>query len=67
MLYGRNPHGILDLIKEKWASGKDKTQLSKKQMIEIREHLEKVAKLARGRLMHVQGKQRERYNKNKRV
>ena len=47
MMYGWNLRGILDLVKKKWESGKDNTQIVVQQVIEMRDHLNKVAKVAR--------------------
>ena len=50
MMYGWNPRGILDLVKEKWESGKDEVQTNVKHVIEIREHLRMVASMAKENL-----------------
>ena len=45
IIYGWNPRGILDLVKEKWESGKDEAQLTVQHVIEMREHLRRVAEI----------------------
>ena len=54
MMYGWNHRGILDLVKDKWDSGKD-AQIVVQQVIEMQDHLNKVAEVGRTQLQKVQG------------
>lgn len=63
MLYGRNPRGLLDLVKEKWESGKDDANLVIQQVLEMREYLKYVTDMAVKNLRQVQEGQIYRYNK----
>ena len=60
MMYGWNHRGILDLVKDKWESGKDESQIVVQQLIEMHEHLRKAAEIARENLLKVQHGQKRR-------
>ncbi|XP_078240212.1 uncharacterized protein LOC144586237 [Pogona vitticeps] len=62
MMYGWNPRGILDLIKEKWESGTDNSQMTVQHVLEMRAHLKKVAEMAKGHLEQAQAGQKKRYD-----
>lgn len=59
--------GILDLVKGRWETGKDMAQLTIQQILEIREHQDRVVNLAKGKLMNTQAKQKECYDKRVKV
>lgn len=61
--YGRRPRGILDLVKEKWESGKDEAQSYVKQSLEMRERLTLVSGLAKEALGKAQSYQKARYDR----
>ncbi|XP_078240795.1 uncharacterized protein LOC144586395 [Pogona vitticeps] len=62
MIYGWNPRGILDLIKEKWESGSDNSQITVKHVLEMREHLRKVSEISKEHLGQAQAGQKRRYD-----
>ncbi|KAJ7316610.1 hypothetical protein JRQ81_002772 [Phrynocephalus forsythii] len=47
MLYGKNPWGVLDLIREKWENGVDHAEINIHQVLEMKEHLQRVSEMAR--------------------
>lgn len=67
LLYGRNPRGILDLVRESWEEGKDEAQTLVKPVIETREHLRIAAGMARQNLEKAQKEQKSQYDKRVRV
>ena len=60
MMYGWNPRGILDLVKDKWEIGKDEAQIVLQQVTEMHEHLRKAAEIARENLQRAQQGQKRR-------
>ncbi len=67
LLYGRQPRGILDLVKEGW---EEQTKTSKnivKYVILLRDRLELVGRLAQENLKLAQHRQEQQYNKQARI
>ena len=62
MIYGWNPRGILDLVREKWENGKDEAQTVVKHVMEMREYLQRIAGIAKENLLKAQEGQKCRYD-----
>lgn len=62
LLYGRNPRGVLDLLKDQWEQGESDAQTTVKQVLEMREHLETTQTLAKQALQSNQKQQKRRYD-----
>ena len=63
LLYGRQPWGILDLVREKWEEGEDASRNALQQIVEMRNNLKVAWEVAQDNLARAQGKQKERYDK----
>ncbi|XP_019404246.1 PREDICTED: uncharacterized protein LOC109319189 isoform X2 [Crocodylus porosus] len=63
LLYGRQPRGILNLIKESWEEQHGKDQNLIRYMIQLREHLEAAPSEVLGNLREAQQQQVRHYNR----
>ncbi|MGH0117755.1 UNVERIFIED_CONTAM: hypothetical protein FKN15_039051 [Acipenser sinensis] len=66
LLYGRQPRGILDLVREGWEGQKNSKNVVKYVLL-LRDRLELVGRLAQENLRNTQQRQRQQYNKNARI
>uniref|UniRef100_K7EXH9 Gypsy retrotransposon integrase-like protein 1 n=1 Tax=Pelodiscus sinensis TaxID=13735 RepID=K7EXH9_PELSI len=67
LLYGRQPRGILDLIKEEWEEQPPKVQGMVPYILGLRERLRAVGELAQGNLRKAQARQARYYNRGAQV
>ncbi|XP_078232523.1 cytohesin-interacting protein isoform X1 [Pogona vitticeps] len=67
LMYGWNPRGILDLVKERWEEGPDDARITIQQVIEMREHLRTAVGLAKANLGQAQAGQKRRYDQRVKV
>lgn len=63
LLYGRNPWGILDLVREQWEKGENQAQTLVQQVLEMWEHIRYAQGAATRALGKCQKQQKERYDK----
>ncbi|MBN3286867.1 NYNRI protein, partial [Polyodon spathula] len=67
LLYSRQPRGILDLIREGWEEQSKESKNVVKYVLQLRDRLELVGRLAHDNLKAAQQKQQQSYNKNARI
>ncbi|XP_061898861.1 uncharacterized protein LOC133646933 isoform X2 [Entelurus aequoreus] len=63
LLYGRRPHGVLDVIKESWEEGPSSSKNEIQYVMDMRAKLHKVGHLSRENLLRAQERQRRTYNR----
>ncbi|XP_058888002.1 uncharacterized protein LOC131738165 isoform X1 [Acipenser ruthenus] len=67
LLYGRQPRGILDLLREGWEEHKGSSKNVVKYVLLLRDRLDLVGRLAQDNLRSAQHRQEQHYNKNARI
>ena len=67
LMYGWNPRGILDLVKNKWEEGEDDAQITVQHVMEMRDHLRTVLGIAKDHLRTAQEGQKRRYDQKVKV
>ncbi|MGH0149802.1 UNVERIFIED_CONTAM: hypothetical protein FKN15_016115 [Acipenser sinensis] len=67
LLYGRQPRGILDLLREGWEEHKGSSKNVVKYVLLLRDRLDLVGRLAQDNLRAAQHRQEQHYNKNARI
>ncbi|XP_075786849.1 uncharacterized protein LOC142829675 isoform X2 [Pelodiscus sinensis] len=63
LLYGRQPRGILDLLRESWEEQESRVQGTVPYILQLRERLRKVGEFARANLLQAQEVQARYYNR----
>uniref|UniRef100_K7EW93 Integrase catalytic domain-containing protein n=1 Tax=Pelodiscus sinensis TaxID=13735 RepID=K7EW93_PELSI len=67
LLYGRQPRGILDIVREAWEAQETRVQGTVQYVLRLRERLRRVGEFAKRNLEEAQGKQARYYNQNARL
>lgn len=62
LLYGRQPRGILDIIKEAWEEQESRVQVSVQYMLGLRKKLQTLGEFANSNLLKAQERQVHYYN-----
>ncbi|MEE6507657.1 hypothetical protein FKM82_027996 [Ascaphus truei] len=67
LLYGRQPRGILDLLKESWEEEPSPSKNTLRYVIDIRNRLDMIGQFAKENLKSAQERQERQYNQNARL
>uniref|UniRef100_K7EYA7 Gypsy retrotransposon integrase-like protein 1 n=1 Tax=Pelodiscus sinensis TaxID=13735 RepID=K7EYA7_PELSI len=67
LLYGRQPRGILDLVKENWEEQESRARGTVHYVLQLRERLRALGELAKSNLERAQEHQERRYNQGARL
>ncbi len=67
LLYGRQPRGVLDVIKESWEEGPSNSRSEIQYVMDLRAKLHTLGRLSMENLLQAQDKQRRLYNRGMRL
>ncbi len=67
LLYGRQPRGVLDVIKEAWEEGPSNSRSEIQYVLDLRAKLHTLGRLSMGNLLQAQDRQSQLYNRGMRL
>ncbi len=67
LLYGRQPRGVLDVIKESWEEGPSNSRSEIQYVLDLRAKLHTLGRLSRENLLQAQDRQTRLYNRGTRL